>query len=129
MVRNRPLILWSLLGGIALVVALLIGGCAYFEYGVSSGRDFDAAEWHAWGRHSQDCFDDSPRWSMVDDLRTNHLKIGMRRAAVVQLLGPPDYKWSARDYEYTLGGDIDCEFLEVSFDKRDRLTLVEQMQG
>jgi hypothetical protein len=111
-------------------VALLIGGCAYFEHSFSSARDFDSTEWQEWrGRQTQDCFDgDSGRWLMLDDLRANHLKIGMRRAAVIHLLGPPDYKGSARDLEYSLGSDIDCEFLEVSFDKRDRLTLVEQMQ-
>jgi hypothetical protein len=53
----------------------------------------------------------------------------MRRTAVIRLLRPPDYKWSGRDLEYVLGGDNDCEFLEVSFDKRGTLKLVEQMQG
>ena len=130
-VRNRLLILWSLLGGVALVVALLIASGELLAYKLSSGgRDFDSTEWQAWGRHAQDCFDgDSPRLFMVDDLRANHLRIGMRRAAVIRLLGPPDYKWSGRDLEYTLGGDIDCEFLEVSFDKRGTLKLVERMQG
>jgi len=132
-VRRRTLIRWSLaaLAGFAVFVALMVGIGEFLEHRYfSSGRDFDPTEWQAWGCDAQDCcFGDGPRLAMVDDLRTNHLRIGMRRASVIELLGPPDYKWSARELEYAMSGDIDCEFLELTFDKRDRLKLVEQMQG
>jgi len=131
-VTRRSLIRWSIaaLAGFALLVLLMIGVAKFLENKYfSSGRDFDSAQWQAWGRQFS-CFDGgTPRLDMVDDLRTNHLRIGMRRAAVIKLLGPPDYKWSARELEYALGGDIDCEYLEVSFDKRGTLWLVERLQG
>jgi len=131
-VARRGNLIWSLAGlaTAGLLVALLIGGEKYLEHQFSSGRDFDSAEWLAWGREATSCFDgNSPRLEMVDDLRTNHLRIGMRRASVIKRLGPPDYKWSARELEYALGGDIDCEYLEVSFNKRGTLKLVERLQG
>jgi hypothetical protein len=111
-----------------LSVGFLVAAEVYLEHTLFSGRDFDSVEWHAWGGQRW-CDGDSPRLAMVDDLRTNHLRIGMRRAAVIQLLGPPDYKWAPRDLEWGLGGLIDCEFLDLTFDKSRRLKLVERTQG
>jgi hypothetical protein len=64
-----------------------------------------------------------------EDLRVNRLKVGMRKPAVIRLLGPPHYRWSRRSLEWGLGGTIDCEFLVLDFDRRGNLTLIERYQG
>jgi hypothetical protein len=123
------LLLAVLLAWVVILVALLVGWTAYLEHELGApAQAFNTSEWRAWG-DGRWCEPDSPRLLMVEDLQTNHLKLGMKRVAVMRLLGPQDYNWGPNSIEYGLGGSIDCEFLYLDFDRRGRLKLVGQYQG
>jgi outer membrane protein assembly factor BamE (lipoprotein component of BamABCDE complex) len=70
---------------------------------------------------------DNPRFDMVDDLKNNHLKSGMTRKEVVDLLGLPQYDTTDNDFEYQYeigsnpGVHIDPYFFIVEFDSNGRL--------
>ena len=64
------------------------------------------------------------RGAMVDDLRSNYLIVGMPRADVEALLGPPDDP----EYGWMLGCWIDCDWVVVEYDATDRLVHVSQQQ-
>jgi len=129
--RKQLLIVRSVLAVVtaAAVLGLVAVVGWTFGFGVSSQRTFDSADWRAWG-DERACDSDSPRLEMVQDLRTNTLRLGMSRAKVIRLLGPQDDPDGLpRSLEYGLGGVIDCEFLSLDFDKRGRLTRIERYQG
>ncbi len=132
MTWKRALV-WSsgvILAWVALIVVLLVAAGVYLEYRMSSSdRAFNSVEWRAWGGN-RSCDPDSPRLEMVEDVQTNRLKPGMRKASVVEILGPQDgHIYGPRSLEYGLGGLIDCEFLSLDFDRRGRLKLVYRYQG
>jgi hypothetical protein len=85
---------------------------------------FDVAAWRFDSGDSM-C---SARAGMVDDLKANHLKVGMARDEVLRLLGPvSDYRYdesiqSARALDYEVGCFIDCNWLVIDFDESDGLT-------
>jgi len=76
---------------------------------------------------------------MLEDLQKNHLRAGMTRAEVVQLLGPATVMPKGRGWAtkgtllvYGLGrcpGSIDIDSLSVSFDESGRLEKAEKVQG
>ena len=104
-----------------LTLAIVFGTRWYSER-----YSFDVAKWHA--RLPGDCNDDH-RERMTDDLRENYLEIGMSRADVLWLLGPPDFSQEALEGERTLlGWDTgmrasDCRYFYVNFGRGD--TVVE----
>ena len=123
------LLLTVLLGWVVILVALLVGWTLYVEHELGAqAQDFNTSEWQTWAG-ARGCEPDSPRLLMVEELQENHLKLGMKRAEVMRLLGRQDYNWGPNSIEYGLGGSIDCEFLALDFDRNGRLKLFEQYQG
>ncbi len=111
---------------IALCLALPGAGCT--EKTRSNMSGFDATVWKA--QHNRDQALDNPRSSMVGTLIGNRLKPGMARAAVVELLGPPEFQRNGNDY-YTLGRSpygIDYESLVVHYEQ-DKVTLAQLERG
>lgn len=93
---------------------LALAGCG------GGDRAFDSGEWKA----ESDVYCDNPnvphlRQEMVGDLLDEHLGVGMRQAAVRELLGPPDSIEKGRPgtwWTYYTGNDqIDCLTLEILF--------------
>lgn len=107
------------IAGIALLlIGTLIGGFAVWRWATGS-TEFDPAQWKT--QTGTDCFDMS-RWEMVDDLRSNHLRLGMTTREVRRLLGAPDYNVGADLrgrgvwWDYLTGPDlVDCSTLGVRF--------------
>ena len=64
------------------------------------------------------------RSAMVDDLLANHLRVGMTRAEVEALLGPPDDP----EYGWVLGCWIDCDWVMVEYDSTGRMTQASRYQ-
>jgi hypothetical protein len=95
-----------------LTLAIVFGTRWYDER-----HSFDVATWHA--RLPGDCNDDH-REKMVDDLAQNYLEVGMSRADVEWLLGPPDSGDEAPGASRTLlGWDIgirgsECDYFFVN---------------
>jgi hypothetical protein len=118
-----------LLASAALLVVAVVAWAIYLERSLSpTRRAFDPADWRAWGGQKA-CDSESPRWAMVEDLRSKHLKVGMRKAAVARLLGPQDGHRFPGSLEYGLGTDIDCEFLSLDFDRSGRLKVITVYEG
>jgi hypothetical protein len=77
----------------------------------------------AWQRSPSEFSLDSTRLRMVDDLLATHLRLGMRRDGVVELLGEPDDTpyFDHYDLVYHLGQErsligIDSEWLVIRLD-------------
>ena len=74
--------------------------------------------------------DDNPRFDMVNDLTENHLKRGVNRKEVVNLLGLPLYDTvdNRLEYSYAIGSNpgmhIDPFYLIVAFDSSGRMVHV-----
>jgi SmpA / OmlA family len=94
-----------------------------------AGRSFDRKLWHEFNK-----IDDpnNPRASMVASLQRRHLKLGMTRDQVVNLLGEPDMAKTPEMYEYNLGMwsgfRMDYDGLQIYFDKKGRLSSVQCVQ-
>lgn len=130
MIRKQIL---TRLGIAALTVVVLFVGWAIvvarLDFGLATERRaFDAAEWRSWGGE-RSCDGESPRLGMVADLRRNHLKLGIRKAAILRLLGPPDGHPFPPSLEYGLGGIIDCEFLSLELNRGGKLRSIVHYQG
>ena len=96
---------------VGLVVAILTGGpgCWFVPHP-------DHFVQRVWTEADPDG-DCGARGGMVDDLLTNHLRVGMTRADVETLLGPPEDP----DYGYMLGCWIDCDWVAVEYDPSGHL--------
>lgn len=87
---------------------------------------FDGAAWRAGSLAvSEDNFSssDNPRYALAWDLMDEHLQPGMTRAAVLDLLGPPDSVVDGA-LHYVIGTNpyhIDPDAVVISFDAADRL--------
>jgi hypothetical protein len=120
-VRARWVVLLLVLSNL-LTLALVLGFLWYDER-----RSFDVAAWHS--RLPGDCNDDH-RAKMVDDLAEGYLRVGMSRADVGWLLGPPDSSQEAEGgARLLLGWDVgidasDCKYFYVNFGPGGR-TVVE----
>ncbi|APZ92131.1 hypothetical protein Fuma_01736 [Fuerstiella marisgermanici] len=97
---------------------LLFGGCELFTFLCSpfSGRVFDRDVWLAqYGSRAAD----NPRASMVQHLKWAHLRTGMTRSEVVQLLGEPDWEKQMNLFSYNVGMwsgfRMDYDSLDVHF--------------
>jgi hypothetical protein len=83
----------------------------------------DQVRLHAWRKSPSEFSLDSTRLRMVDDLLATHLRLGMRRDGVVELLGEPDDTpyFDHYDLVYHLGQErsligIDSEWLVIRLD-------------
>lgn len=68
-----------------LVLLFCLAGCDLMFENPYAHRPFDSAQWKAYKDQR-----DNKRYEMLDDLVANHLPLGMERAAVLEILGPPD---------------------------------------
>lgn len=64
---------------------------------------------------------------MVDDLMKNHIKVGMNKAEILELLGGPTYTdRDSLEYSYEIGSNpgfhIDPYFFVIEFDTKGQLT-------
>jgi hypothetical protein len=110
---------------IALCLALAGAGCT--GNGGSKMRGFDTAVWKA--QHGRDENLENPRASMVGVLM-DRLKVGMSRAEISELLGPPEFQRNDNAY-YTLGRSpygVDHEYLVVHY-VQDKMTLARMERG
>jgi hypothetical protein len=86
-------------------------------------RTFEEEIWHAY-HNSLDS--DNPRGNMADDLRKNHLRRGMTKEQVIELLGEPDFEKSSKVLKYNLGMwsgiGFDYDSLDIYFDSAGSLT-------
>jgi hypothetical protein len=103
-----------------LIVGLIVGTLVLASVGVGylggyfDRIPFDAAEWKA---------QEDGKWirrRMVDDLLRRHRLVGMRRAEVQALLGPPREYSNESSYECVLrpypdAFDFDWEVLQITF--------------
>jgi hypothetical protein len=82
-------------------------------------RSFDARAWSLWKPGN---IHDNPRWQMVEDLQTNHLKPGMKRSEVLRLLSVDGMRKSTQDLWYFVGDDgMDPVGFEIEFNAQERL--------
>jgi hypothetical protein len=100
----------------------IVFGTRWYDRGAQLRR----REWHARlpGDYNDDHCD-----KMVDDLAENYVEIGMARADVLWLLGPPDSGQEASGARQLLGWDTgieasDCRYFYVNFGPGGR-TVVE----
>ena len=88
------------------------------------GRAFDAAAWKAEAGKSG--LDASPRRPMVRSLTKNHLRVGMTRGNVVEILGEPRGVYGPQVMDYWLGGPggfaLDHDIIEIFLDDHGRVT-------
>jgi hypothetical protein len=124
-VRARWVVL-LVVGSNLVTLAIVFGTRWYVEQ-----HSFDVAKWHA--RLPGDCNDDY-RKKMVDDLGKKYLQVGMARADVEWLLGPPDTSQRTPGGSRTLlGWDTgitasDCDYFFVNLGGRGQ-TVVEWSGG
>ena len=94
-----------------------------------SGRTFDRELWHHFHENDDP---DNPRASMVASLKSKHLRPGLSRQQVTNLLGEPDVAKTPEMYEYNLGMwsgfRIDYDGLQIYFDAQGQLTRVQRVQ-
>lgn len=108
-------------GAILVVLALMLplSGWLQWKAQPENGRSFDRRQW----LQTDPGATDSPRLSMTGDLLRRHLKPGMTRAQVLDLLGPPEDEGPAEAI-YPLGGYtgfLVVEELRVHYDEAGRL--------
>jgi len=82
-------------------------------------KKFDQAEWKGWSVVARGVPANNPRGLMARDLVVNHLRVGMSRAEVLSLIGPPDEtSVDTNHIGYHLGGHSATwgyDFLRISF--------------
>lgn len=109
------------------LTVLVLCGCAYgvFRY-TEHIRDFNSKVWIATPCRSEARH--TVRGRMAADLIRNHLRLGMSRQEVIQLLDKPDYPFNKqlRRDMYDLGYfdrwmEIDPSILWLQYDAKDNL--------
>jgi hypothetical protein len=84
-------------------------------------REFDADVWRA--QRGSNALD-NPRVGQVVALERSHMRPGMSRAEVIELLGEPDRRLPRSDH-YKLGASpvgVDFETYVIEYDDHDRVT-------
>ena len=103
-------------------IALLIALAKNNPFIPYDGKEFDQALWKSYT--PSDGLADSPRLPMAADLQKNHIKPGMTREQIVELLGEPG-NHSEDVYIYGLGkSDVlwpRLYFLDVYFDSSGKV--------
>jgi hypothetical protein len=88
----------------------------------SNASEFSVQRWQAERGHVDERT--SPRAAMLEALEREHLRRGMPREEVRQLLGEPDSATAAAD-EYDLGGSpvgVTLESYVIAYDAQGRVT-------
>ncbi len=121
----------------ALVIAVGVLSVAFvgwqywlFKGGIFRTSSFDETKWKSLnkvGTTDSSCY----RGGMAHDVKTDVLRVGLTRAEVEKLLGPPDLI-KVETHEYFLGMcsgfRIDFDTLDIHFDSGGRLLKVEVVQ-
>ena len=83
-------------------IAAVLLGCTVYMWPSDpfSGRKFDR---NLWAEFANDWIDDNPRGAMVQDIQKQHLKAGMSKADVIELLGEPETVQQNGDFSYIVG--------------------------
>lgn len=124
----------------AIFVAFAFGSAAYVSVRVVMNfydwccnnpfddQKFDGSTWKA--EHALQS-SNSVRGRMIDDLRANHLRLGMTQAEVLELLGPTDAESEYAQLSYLVGMysgmRMDFDTLDLHFDgatKSNRLVKI-----
>ncbi len=125
--RRKALVVVALVvvaAALVYVAPIVVGLCQWVYWGttVYYEQPFDRELWLSYDKSS----DPRIRAHMYDDLRKNHLKIGMSRKEVLKLLGKPALDHSGILY-YDLGPDaigIDTDRLVIELDESGRIKRV-----
>ncbi len=109
---------------LAYAAPIILGVYKWVSLGSTAYHDqpFDREQWLSYKKNS----DPRIRAHMYDDLRRNHLKIGMTRKEALKLLGEPVLDQSTTLY-YDIGPDpigMDYRQLVIEFDQSDRIKRV-----
>ena len=117
-----------LAAAVVICVLLVLAGYAINWMNPFAGRKFDRDVWRSYG----DVIDaDSPRASMVEDLKHNHLRIGTHKRDVLFLLGDPEIK-DRGVWMYNLGAwsglRWDDDYLHIQFDRAEKISRIEVVQ-
>jgi hypothetical protein len=118
----------SILAFLALVffysVLYFIGGNDPFD-----DKAFDKQVWVS--MHDQ-MLPDNPRGQMYQDIIENHVKLGMSKVQVLELLGTPDFKNEINFVSYNLGMwsgmGMDYDSFDLYFSKSGVLTKTRKVQ-
>jgi hypothetical protein len=101
------------------IIAALLFAFRAFNADPFARKKFDQAEWKRWSVVARGVPANNPRGLMARDLVVNHLRVGMTRAEVLSLIGPPDEtRVETNQTSYHLGGHSASwgyDFLKVSF--------------
>ena len=101
----------------ALIFLILFSGCA------SSNLEFKKDLW----LNSDKCEQDNPRHRMIENLKTDYLKIGMQKDDATNLLG--NETETNNSLSYIIGDDgVDCLILELDFENQ-KLKEIKIIQG
>jgi len=129
-VLKRIFIIFSTLIGLLVIgVATLFFYSYFFIDSPFDDKKFDKQVWLKFEK----VYDmDNPRGQMVSDLIDNFLKKGMNKQEVVKILGKPDFEKSENVFKYNLGMwsgyRVDCDSLDIEFDKTNRLKKIYTVQ-
>jgi hypothetical protein len=114
------------IGLVLLGLAGLVAGPFWFFFGDDIREYFGRVPFEsaAWRDGERIDFEDSVRLRMVDDLLRRHHLVGMSKAEIDELLGPPTETggFAGYDYAYLLGPEraffrTDSEWLVIKFDQ------------
>lgn len=115
---------WTLYRMLAVVViGAIVCGMIVYVLSPPGPLKFDTATWSDTSLGPKKLGE--ARWRMHEDLLANHLRVGMSRAEVARLLGPPT-RWDNVHEgfsEYDLGPNhslfpIDDDWLVINFDNK-----------
>ena len=118
-----------IMGGVFLLLSIYIGIAIYM---ISIGTiEFEPMKFEmlTWKNSEPEMSWESTRLKMADDLIENHLKVGLTKTEVIQLIGEPDETNYFNNYDmvYYLGRErnivgIDSEWLVIKL-KEDKVEL------
>ena len=108
--------------GIGMLLGTLgVMGMLWFSNSLPTRSSFDRSLWLSNNTYTMN----NPRFRMVEDLMSHHVRIGMSRQQVVTLLGEPtgeSFISAQGVYFYILGTEYsDPSFLCVKFDPQERV--------
>ena len=120
---------------ISLLILLVVFVVSFFALIRSSveyrfnDRTFDAALWKSFTNNDSP---DNPRGQMFDDLSKRHLRKGLSKKDVEDLLGPADLKSEIDLWSYNLGMwsgfRVDYDSLDLKFNGEGRLVKFYRVQ-
>jgi hypothetical protein len=110
-----------LLATLALVSCVMVAGGFLAWKWWEAQRTFSAERWADGADETVGVCPGGDRYGMVEDLRTHHLRVGMKWDEVRALLGKPESQWRERDVvirDWIVGRTLlfgDCVSLRIRF--------------